>query len=215
LTQFPGYIQQLSKLSEAELEKMMSEPTNLWWSEPMTFIFGKATVPAQPTDPLFPDEKSENKQSSGSGSPGGSEVVSDSKQPVILELGDPWHFYREFRHAHKLTLLPVARLPEIAVKDGTVVGVPLMITRKPNSPREITVKVTAPNGWKVVSGEGKFLLPDIETNYLRVELQSPQIAETELKGRQADSIVVSGTVGDKFIGQAELRVLLRSSALPQ
>jgi hypothetical protein len=111
--------------------------------------------------------------------------------------------------------LPVARIPEIAVKDGSVVGVPLMITRKPGAAREITVKVTAPTGWKVISGEGKFLLPDVEMNYLRVELQSPQIAESELKGRQPDSIVVNGTAGDKSIGQAELRVLLRPSALPQ
>jgi hypothetical protein len=58
-------------------------------------------------------------------------------------------------------------------------------------------------------------LPDVEMNYLRVELQSPQIADNELKGRQPDPIVVSGTAGDKSIGQAELRVLLRSSALPQ
>jgi hypothetical protein len=50
---------------------------------------------------------------------------------------------------------------------------------------------------------------------LRVEVQSPQVADNELKGRQPDSIVVSGISGDKTIGQAELRVLLRSSALPQ
>jgi LmbE family N-acetylglucosaminyl deacetylase len=216
LTQFPGYIQQLSKLSEDELNKMMSEPGNLWWSEPMTLIFGKATVPTQPTDPIFPDEKVERKQASAIasfGGPGG--VMTDPTQPVVLELGDPWHFYGEFRHAHQLMNLPVARIPEIAVKDGTVVGVPLVITRKPNSPREITLKVAAPSGWKVISGDGKFLLPDVEMNYLRVELQSPQIAESELKGRQPDTVVVSGTAGDKSIGQAELRVLLRSSALPQ
>ena len=36
---------------------MMSEPNNLWWSEPTTLIFGKATIPTQPTDPVFADEK--------------------------------------------------------------------------------------------------------------------------------------------------------------
>jgi hypothetical protein len=130
-------------------------------------------------------------------------------------LGDPWHFYGEFRHAHKLTDLPVARIPEIAVKDGSVVGIPLVITRKPGAAREITVKVIAPSGWKVLSGEGNFLLPDVEMNYLRVELQSPQLAEKDVNGRQADSIVVSGTAGSTSIGQAELRVSQRHSALPQ
>jgi LmbE family N-acetylglucosaminyl deacetylase len=216
LTQFPAEIHTLSGLNEEQLDKRMSEPNHVWWSEPMTLIFGKATVPTQPSDPIFPDVEPRSKQPSGSAISGnGSGAISDSTQPVVLELGDPWHFYGEFRHAHKFTNLPVARIPEIAVKDGNVVGIPLVITRKPGAAREITVKVTAPSGWKVLSGEGKFLLADVEMNYLRVELQSPQIADNELKGRQPDSIVVSGTVGDKSIGQAELRVLLRSSALPQ
>jgi hypothetical protein len=215
LTQFPGEIHMLADLNEEQLEKLMSDPDHSWWSEPMTLIFGKATVPTQPTDPIFPDVE-QRKGPSGSGTAGGgSGVVSDSTQPVILELGDPWHFYGEFRHAHKLTNLPVAPIPEIAVKEGSIVEIPLVITRKPGVAREITVKVTAPSGWKVISGEGRFLLPDVEMNYLRVELQSPQIADDELKGRQPDPIVVSGTAGDKSIGQAELRVLLRSSALQQ
>jgi LmbE family N-acetylglucosaminyl deacetylase len=216
LTQFPGYIQQVSKLSEEELAKMMNDPEKLWWSEPMTLIFGKATVPTESTDPIFPGEKVEHAERVGSGTPAGDpEQVSKAAQPVWLELGDPWHFYNEFRHAHWLINLPVARTPEIAVKDGAVVGIPLVITRKPNSAREIRVKVAAPTGWKVLSGQGIFLLADVETNYLRIELQSPQITESELKGRQPDSIVVSGTAGDKSIGQTELRVLLRSAALPQ
>jgi len=216
LTQFPGEIHRLSDLTEERLEKLMSDPEHAWWSEPMTLIFGKATVPTHPSDPIFPDVEPGRKQPSGSvTSEGGSGVVSDSTRPVILELGDPWHFYSAFRHAHKLTNLPVAPIPEIAVKDGSIVGIPLVITRKAGAAREITVKVTAPTGWKIISGEGKFLLPDAETNYLRVELQSPQIGDNELKGRQPDSIVVSGTAGDKSIGQAELRALLRSSALPQ
>jgi LmbE family N-acetylglucosaminyl deacetylase len=215
LTQFPGEIHKLSDLNEQQLEKLMSDPDHSWWSEPMTLIFGKATVPTQPTDPIFPDVEQRKGPSGSVTAGGGSGVVSDSTQPVILELGDPWHFYGAFRHAHKLTNLPVAPIPEIAVKDGSIVGIPLVITRKPGVAREITVKVTAPSGWKVIIGEGKFLLPDVEMNYLRVELQAPQIADNELKGRQPDPIVVSGTAGDKSIGQAELRVFLRSSALPQ
>jgi LmbE family N-acetylglucosaminyl deacetylase len=216
LTQFPGEIHMLSALSEEQLNKMMSDTEHRWWSEPITLIFGKATVPTQPSDPIFPNVESGRKQPSdsvvfGSG-PG---VVSDSTQPLILELGDPWHFYGEFRHAHQLTNLPVASIPEIAVKSGTVVGVPLVITRRPGAPHEIVVSVTAPSGWNVISGAGKFVLPDEETSYLRVEVQTPAIPEKELQGRQADSVVVSGMAGEKSIGEAKLKVLLRSSALPQ
>jgi LmbE family N-acetylglucosaminyl deacetylase len=215
LTQFPADIQRLSKLSEEQLEKMMSDPDNEWWSEPMTLIFGKATVSTQPSDPIFPDVESGRKRPSDSalfgGGPG---VVTDSTLPVILELGDPWHFYEKFRRAHEFDL-PHARYPEIAVKEGSIVGVPLIITRKPGAAREITVKAIVPTGWKIINGVGKFLLPDEEITYLRLELQSPAIPEKELKGRPADTILVSGTVGEKSVGEAGLKILLRSSALPQ
>ena len=216
LTQFPAEIHRLSNLSDEQLEKMMSDPTHAWWSEPMTLIFGKATVPTQPWEAIFPEVEPRQKAPAvsveQSSEPGD---VLDSKEPLHLELGDPWHFYRAFRHADKLTNLPAARVPEIAVKAGSIVGIPLVIARKPEAAREILVKVSAPSGWKILSGEGKFLLPDEEFAYLRVELQSPEIPEKELKGRQPDSVAVTGMAGDKTIGQAELRVLLRSSALSQ
>jgi hypothetical protein len=114
-----------------------------------------------------------------------------------------------------LTNLPGAYAPEIAVKAGSIVGVPVIITRKAGTTREITVKATLPSGWKVISGDGKFLLPDEEITHLRIDLQSPEIPASELKERKADSIVVSGLIGEKSLGEFTLRVLLRSSALPQ
>jgi hypothetical protein len=141
--------------------------------------------------------------------------ATDSGQPLVLELGDPWHFYEKFRFAHKLTNLPVAPVPEIAAKSGTVVIVPLVVTRKTGAPREVAINVNAPNGWNVISGAGKFLLPEDEITHLRIEVQSPTIPDKDLKGRRADLIVVSGSAGEKSIGEAKLKVLLRSSALPQ
>jgi LmbE family N-acetylglucosaminyl deacetylase len=216
LTQFPAEIHRLSSLSDEQLEKMMSDPNHGWWSEPMTLIFGKATVPTQPWEAIFPDVEPRQKQPPVSAEAAGAPETSvDSRQPVSLALGDPWHFYEEFRHAHKLTNLPTARVPEIAVKEGSIVGIPLIVTRKPGTSREITVKATAPGGWKIISGEGKLLLPDEEITHLRVELQSPEIPADELKERKADSIVVRGMAGNQSLGEVKLRVLLRSSALPQ
>ncbi len=216
LTQFPEDIHRVSKLSDEQLEKLMTDPSHAWWSEPMTLIFGKATVPTQPWEAIFPDVEPRQKEHPlAVESDRGPGPVVDVAQPLRLGLGDPWNFYEKFRQAHKLTNLPTARNPEIAVKAGSVVAVPLIVTRKPGATREITVNVTAPNGWKILSGAGKFLLPDEEITYLRVELQSPEIPEKELKGRQADSILVNGTVGEKSVGEAGLKVLLRSSALPQ
>jgi LmbE family N-acetylglucosaminyl deacetylase len=216
LTQFPGEIHMLSALSEEQLSKMMSDPQHMWWSEPMTLIFGKATVPTKPWEAIFPDVEPPQKEPAKpveqqtTGAP-----ASDSGQPLVLELGDPWHFYEKFRFAHKLTNLPVVPVPEIAVKSGTVVSVPVVITRKPGAPRAVAINVNAPTGWNVISGAGKFLLPDEEITHLRVEVQSPAIGDKELKGRQADLIVVSGSAGEKSVGEAKLKVSLRSNALPQ
>jgi LmbE family N-acetylglucosaminyl deacetylase len=216
LTQFPGEIHMLSALSEEQLNKRMSDPEHMWWSEPMTLIFGKATVPTKPWEAIFPDVEPPQKEPAGSVEQhSGGTSVADSGQPLVLELGDPWHFYDEFRHAHKLTNLPLARIPEIAVKGGSIVGIPLVIKRKPGALREITINVNAPSGWNAIRGAGKFVVPDEEITYLRVELQSPAIPEKELKGRQADSIVVTGAAGEKSIGEAKLNVLLRSNGLPQ
>ena len=218
LTQFPEDIHRVSKLSDEQLEKLMTDPTHAWWSEPMTLIFGKATVPTQPWEAIFPDvEPRQNEPAPAVEQNSGPAVTHDVGQapPLTLALGDPWNFYEKFRRAHKLTNLPTARTPEIAVKAGSVVAVPLIVTRKPGAIREITVNVMLPNGWKVLSGAGKYLLPDEEITYMRVEVQSPEIPEKELKGRQPDSIVVSGMVGSESVGEARLKVLLRASALPQ
>jgi hypothetical protein len=182
----------------------------------MTLIFGKATVPVRSWEAIFPDREPRQKEPPHSTESGSAPAtILDSRQAVSLALGDPWHFYDEFRHAHKLTNLPSAPVPEIAVKQGSIVAVPVIVTRKPGAPREITLRATLPNGWKLISGEGKFLLPDEEITHLRIDLQSPEIPTDELRGRKADSIVVTGLIGEKSLGDFTLRVLLRSSALPQ
>jgi len=153
LTQFPEDIHRVSKLSDEQLEKLMTDPSHAWWSEPMTLIFGKATVPTQPWEAIFPDVEPRQKEHPlAVESDRGPGPVVDVAQPLRLGLGDPWNFYEKFRQAHKLTNLPTARNPEIAVKAGAFVAVPLIVTRKPGATREITVNVTAPNGWKILSG---------------------------------------------------------------
>jgi LmbE family N-acetylglucosaminyl deacetylase len=215
LTQFPAEIHRLSSLSEEQLDKFMTEPNHSWWSEPMTLIFGKATVPTEPWEAIFPDAERQKEPQAGARQASVGEDVLDSKEPLRLDLGDPWHFYAAFRHAHKLTSLPTAPAPEIAVKAGSIVEIPVIVTRRPGASREITLKATLPSGWKVISGEGKFLLPDEEITHLRVEVQTPEVPTSELKERKADSIGVSGMVGDRSLGDVKLQVLLRSSALPQ
>src|SRR5882672_8570399 len=41
-TQFPDEIHRWSSLSDEEIQKAMTDPNHLWWSEPETLIFGRA-----------------------------------------------------------------------------------------------------------------------------------------------------------------------------
>jgi hypothetical protein len=216
LTQFADEIHNISKMSDQQLEQMISDPSHAWWSEPMTLIFGKAVVPTQPWEAIFPDVEPRQRESATPAESNAKPAAgADAGQGLNLKLGDPWNFYEHFRHAHQLTNLPVAHAPEIAVKSGNVVAIPLLVTRKSGATREITVNVTTPSGWRLVSGGGKFLLPDQEISFLRVELQSPDLPAEQLKGRKPDAILVTGTATDKQIGTVELNVLLGAGALPQ
>jgi len=216
LTQFPEAIRKFSSMSDSELEKAMNDPNSSWWTEPMTLIFGKATVPTQPWYAIFPDAEPKQKQPASSPTPKLEEpAAQNTNRDVRLELGDPWHFYDAFRLAHKLTHLPLAEIPQIGLKDGTIVSVPLVITRKAGTARELELRVNAPDGWTVTNGAGHLSLPDEEITYTRVEVQSPQVPAEHLKGRQPDSIVVTGLADGKNIGTVTLRVQLQSSALPQ
>src|SRR5256885_5354723 len=143
LTQFPQ-VAAISKMTEEQIEKMATDPNTAWWSEPMTLIFGKAAAPAQPWEAIFPDVEPRQQEPPATVEVSGGPAGLSSSGPVQLALGAPWGFYEKFRPAPKLTHLPAARIPEIAVKDGTVVTVPLTVTRKPGAAREIAVKVTAP-----------------------------------------------------------------------
>jgi len=215
LTQFPEALHQFSTMSDAELEKTMTDPEHGWWSEPMLLIFGKSTASTQPWETIFPDQEPRQKEPVATVEVHGGPSPRFENSSLKLELGDPWAFYEKFWLAHKLPQFKAAHGPEIAVKSGSIVGIPLTITREPRATHEITLKVNVPNGWKVVRGVGKFVLPDEERIYTRVELQSPEISEKELKGRAADGFMVSGMAGNELFGEVGLRVLLLSSALPQ
>src|SRR5881409_3911483 len=62
LTQFPEDIQRLTKMSDEDLNKIMSDPKAGWWPEPMTLIFGKAAVPTERTADVFAQARSQENQ---------------------------------------------------------------------------------------------------------------------------------------------------------
>jgi LmbE family N-acetylglucosaminyl deacetylase len=225
LTQFPAEIHQLTAMSDEQINKFMEEPQHSWWTEPMTLIFGKAAELTPRFQSIFPEVEPRQHEPpvtietySGPGIPG-------ADASLRLAIGGPWKYYETFRAVHKMSEMPVARTPEIGVKSGSVIGIPLIVYRKPtvllidaktiSAPHEIRIKVTVPTGWKVISGEGNFNLPDDVTTQLRVEIQTPDVPAKDLKDKRAESILVEGISGNTPFGSVGMKVSLRTSALPE
>jgi LmbE family N-acetylglucosaminyl deacetylase len=211
MTQYPEDIARISKLSDAEVEKMMKDPNQAWWTDPETLVFGKSVVGGKPTDDVFANIHA--------GSPEQALTVGTQSAPETgqehLFLGGPWRYYEKFRQGHGLLTLPVAKAPEIAIKSGTQVYVPLVVQHASHEAMKVKITVEAPAGWKVTAGQGEFALPEESATELRVEVDTPVLSNEELKKQEAQVITVHGESGGKSLGEVKLRVLLRHSALPQ
>jgi LmbE family N-acetylglucosaminyl deacetylase len=211
MTQYPEDIERISKLSDAEVEKMMKDPNQAWWTEPETLVFGKSVVGGKPTDDVFANI--------GAGSaeqihtPGVQSAAEPAQERVLV--GGPWGYYEKFRQGHGLLTLPVAKVPEIAIKAGAQVYLPLVIQHSKDEAMKVKITVEAPAGWKVTSGQGEFSLPAESDTDLRVEVDTPALSNEELKKEEAQVITVQAESGEKSLGEVKLRVLLRHSALPQ
>jgi LmbE family N-acetylglucosaminyl deacetylase len=212
-TQFPGDIERISKMSDAELDKMMNDPKSAWWSEPLTLIFGKSVVGGKPTDDVFAhiDEKP-LKDELFRGGPG---VEETSEGPLPrMELGGPWKFYGEFYSAHRLKL-PTAKVPEIAIKSGTTLVVPIVILHDPAETLPITVTVKVQEGWKLIHGGGEFLLPAEASTFLGVQIETPTLTAEQLKKAEPEEVMVRAEAEGKAVGEVKMQVLLRASAIPE
>jgi LmbE family N-acetylglucosaminyl deacetylase len=211
MTQYPEYIERISKLSDAEIEKMIKDPNQTWWTEPETLVFGKSVVGGKPTDDVFTNIHS--------GSPErtpvvGTQSVTETGQQHVFP-GGPWGYYEKFRQGHGLLTLPVAKVPEIGIKAGTQVYVPLVVQHASHEAMKVKITVEAPAGWKVMAGQGEFVLPEEPATDLRVEVDTPALSNEELKKEQAQVITVHAESEGKSLGEVKLRVLLRHNALPQ
>lgn len=217
-TQFPEEIDRLSKMSDTELDKMMNDPNSAWWSEPSTLIFGKSMVGGKPTDDVFAHIEERPRQAALSQSitctNASSTGASEGKIPR-LELGGPWRFYAAFYPVHGLCDLPVAKVPEIGVKTGTTLVIPVVIIHNPAKPQPVNITVKAPEGWKAGFAAGKLSLPAEESTSLPVHIETPTLTGEDLKKATPQEVLVRLEADGKPAGEIKLRVLLRASGLPQ
>ncbi len=207
LTQFPEAFP-LPKMSDAELEKMMNDPKSAWWPEPMTLIFGKATDGSGSTAAVFPGSETQPTK--------GGVRIKGRQYPVLdngkLKLAGPWGYYVDFRRAHHLAHLPTSAEPEIAVKSGSLLQIPLMLAHDASGSQEFSISAPMPEGWKASSGTGKFLLPSEWSTALRVEIQTPEAISANSPGK---NIEITVEHDGSLVGSVRLIVLLKKSGLPE
>jgi LmbE family N-acetylglucosaminyl deacetylase len=225
LTQFPEDIQRLTKMSDEELNKMMSDEKAGWWPEPMTLILGKTVVDGAKTRDVFFNlgdsfvgiEPSFSRVSNPANGTAPlkkqSATAAASVTTPYIEMAGPWLYYKDFYHRHDLTNVPVAKAPEIEVRAGSTLNVPLVVTHASEN-EEVNVTVSAPTGWKVTNGAGRLRLPRENKTALNVEIATPEMSKGELKTAQPVEVLVSLS-GSGTVSEVRLRVLLKASALPQ
>ena len=211
LTQFPNEIHQMTAMSDEQLNKFMEDPHHQWWTEPMTLIFGKATVAGKPTDDVFANLNAIM--------PAGNQTEAHHAQACgddwTVALGGPWFYYNAFRKEHGLGHLRAAEVPEIGIKAGTNLLVPLVIGHGKGKAGEIAIEVTVPAGWKVAHGAGKFALAQEDRTDLVVEIATPEMGREELKKAGMQEVVVRVAAEGNAIGEVKLKVALRENALAQ
>jgi LmbE family N-acetylglucosaminyl deacetylase len=213
-TQFPDDIARLSKMSDAELEKMMSDPNSAWWSEPLTLIFGKSVVGGKPTDDVFANVEQKPLQEALFHS-GALTAVEETGQLPRMELGGPWKFYAEFCPAHNLVQLPHAKVPEIGVKAGTTLVIPFVVLHDPAKTLALNVNVKLPSGWRLSHGGGRFELPAEASTSLEILIDTPVLSADELNKATPQDVTVHAEAEGKPADDVNLRVLLKANALPE
>lgn len=212
-TQAKGYIDSLSKLTEAELEKQVSSE----WGEAQHFVRGKSLVGGSVTGDIFagvtaaeipfmPVQRiAEPKVADG----------------VSVELAGTWSFYASFRRAHGLQL-PHPEPPEIALQYGTVLVIPLWVRNPSATPQKISLAANLPTGWTIAGGTGDFTVAAQQTAATRIEINLPAAPDT-VAGKAANDPVkkespevsVTAESNGKPVGVVSLRVELRKKALPE
>ena len=211
VTQFPNEIERLSKMSDAQLQQMIDNPSTSWWTDPLTLIFGKSLVSAKPADNVFAhisDPLPEYR-------PQSAHILKTVVPAQSLELGGPWAFYSHFYPAHALNNLPIAKTPEIAIKAGTTLSVPLILLHDESRPFDVELKIAAPDSWKTLGGAGKFTLPAEPSTALRIDVETPALSAEALKTAAPQEVTVSAFANEKSLGEIKLRVKLIAGGLPQ
>ena len=200
LTQYRSYIEGLKKMDEKQVAEQEKN-----WGGPIDFTLGKSLVPGSVTGDVF-----EGITAARIPFVPAAREAYEQPAAVAVELGGPWGFYARFRRAHGLTKLPQAGGPEIAIKRGATLTVPLELHNHTDAAKTIAISLKLPDGWTTQSGAGKYTLEPQSDYFAQVLLESPK-AET----KAPQEIGCRAEADGKVLNTIKLSVRLVNGGLPQ
>jgi LmbE family N-acetylglucosaminyl deacetylase len=164
---------------------------------PVQLIFGKSLVLSGVTEDVFtgvvPGAVAFQRPAAT--------VRTEDSRP-LLEIGDPWSYYREFWRAHGMDRLASVVPLEITVKVGGSLAIPLVVENPTDRAISVSFSVQAPDGWEL-KAPAPVSVEAHERYFLRVQAAAPS---TKRAGWQ--EFTVSAQVAGQGIGVVPIRAEL-------
>jgi LmbE family N-acetylglucosaminyl deacetylase len=206
-TQSKSFLDRLSKMDEAAIEKMALADG---WADAQRFVLGKSLVGGSVTGAIFENITAD-------AIPFSRPAIAAQPQPadISVELAGPWNYYAEFRRIHGLEHLSHPEPPEIALQAGGSLVIPLWLRNGTTAAREITLSVELPAGWTAPNGTGKFTLAPKQWAAGRIDIALPALADASKTKEDAKEVTVRAESNRQSVGVVRLRVALRKRALPE
>jgi LmbE family N-acetylglucosaminyl deacetylase len=177
------------------------------FEQPVHFIFGKSLVKSSVTGDIFEGVV-----------PGAVPFAPvrgyqpQSRDKLVLEIGDPYSFYQEFWKAHNLEHLSrLVPLPEVAMNRGGTLRVPLLIRNDTQSSAVVSLTAVLPKDWTLKAGSALYPVAAGRSYPVLAILTAPSGGEVEWQ-----ELTFKAEASGRSIGSVTVRVLLgKSGGLPQ
>ena len=175
-------------------------------NQPDQFILGKSLVPAAPLGDVM--EGVDRPFTAAT-------KLNDAEQKacgMTIQLGGPWHFYRQFYAAHQLNALSSLVPPQTALGTDRQLWVPLLLQNNTVTAQDVTITSNVPAAWKQYTGPGTYHLEPGASYPVQVFLLAPPDTP-EVKSPQI--LTWTATSAGRTIGTIDLSVYLEFDGVGQ
>jgi hypothetical protein len=177
------------------------------FQQPVRLIFGKSLVGGTTTGDIL---ESVSPGAIGFAPVRGFQIA--AHEGLSLELGGPWHFYRDFWKAHNIEhLAQLLPKPEVSMQAGATLHIPLLIFNDSIEPAEVTLSAVLPPGWTEKNGSVRYPVGAHEVYPIEAA-----VSVSSAKGKGWQLITWKAEAKGKTVASIELRVnVTEDGGLPQ